>query len=224
MCEDEKEQGMPLIGDKFPEMEVETTHGDKKLPEDYEGKWLILFSHPGDFTPVCTTEFYAFQKRYDQFQELNTELLGLSIDQVHSHLKWAEWIEDELGEEIKFPIIADGTGKVANTLGLIHSGAGTATVRAVFIVDPESVIRAILFYPAELGRNMDEFIRMIKGFQKAEEEGVAIPANWPENELVEDRVILPPAGDVEMIEKREKQEESGEIECYDWWLCHKESE
>ncbi len=224
MCEDENEQGMPLIGDKFPEMEVKTTHGKRKLPDDYEGKWLILFSHPGDFTPVCTTEFYAFQKRYDQFQELNTELLGLSIDQVHSHLKWAEWIEENLGEEIKFPIIADGTGEVASTLGLIHPGAGTATVRAVFMVDPESVIRAILFYPAELGRNMDEFIRMIKGFQKSEEKGVAIPANWPENELIDDRVILPPAGDVETIEKREEQEDSGEIECYDWWLCHKDSE
>ncbi len=206
---EEKESiGMPLIGDKFPEMEVKTTHGTRKLPDDYEGEWLILFSHPGDFTPVCTTEFYAFQKRYDQFKELNTNLLGLSIDQVHSHLKWAEWIEDELGEEIKFPIIADGTGRVANTLGLIHSGVGTATVRAVFVVDPKSKIRAMLFYPAELGRNMDEIVRMIKGFQKSDEEGVAIPANWPENELIGDRVILPPAGDVETIKKREEQEEA----------------
>lgn len=218
--EEETGRAMPLIGDRFPEMEVKTTHGTRKLPEDYEGEWLIVFSHPGDFTPVCTTEFYAFQKRYDQFKELNTSLLGLSIDQVHSHLKWAEWIEENLGEEIKFPIIADGAGRVANTLGLVHPGAGTATVRAVFIVDPKSVIRAILFYPAELGRNMDEIVRMIKGFQKSEEKGVAIPANWPENELIDDRVILPPAGDVKSIEKRRKQEKDGEIECYDWWLCH----
>ncbi len=220
---EEEKEGMPLIGDKFPEMTVQTTHGEIKLPDEFEDKWFILFSHPGDFTPVCTTEFYAFQKRYNEFRELNTELIGLSIDQVHSHLKWAEWIEDNLGEEIEFPIIADGQGRVANRLGLVHHTGGTATVRAVFMVDPESTIRAILYYPAELGRNMDEFLRMIKGFQKADEEEVAIPANWPENELMEDDVILPPAGDVETIDKREKDEEDGKIECYDWWLCHKES-
>lgn len=220
--EEGKEEGMPLIGDEFPEMTVQTTHGETELPDEFEGKWFILFSHPGDFTPVCTTEFYAFQRRLDEFQDLNTELIGLSIDQVHSHLKWAEWIERNMGKKIEFPIIADGTGKVANRLGLIHSAGTTATVRAVFIVDPDSKIRAILYYPAELGRNMDEIIRMIKGFQKSEE-GVAIPANWPENELIGDDVILPPAGDVETIEERKKKEEDGEIKCYDWWLCHRES-
>jgi len=219
----EEKQSMPLIGDKFPEMEVNTTHGKLKLPDKFKGSWFLLFSHPGDFTPVCTTEFYSFQKRYDQFKELNTELIGLSIDQVHSHLKWTEWIKDNLNEEIKFPIIADGMGKVASTLGLLHNTGGTATVRAVFIVDPKATIRAILYYPAELGRNMDEFLRMIKGFQKSEEEGVAIPANWPENELVDDDVIMPPAGSEEMIERRKDQEDKGEIKCYDWWLCHKES-
>ncbi len=219
----EEEKQMPLIGDKFPEMTVKTTHGEIELPDKFKGKWFILFSHPGDFTPVCTTEFYAFQKRYEQFKDLNTELIGLSIDQVFSHLKWAEWIEDNLGEEIKFPIIDDGRGKVADKLGLIHSTGGTATVRAVFMVDPESKIRAILYYPAELGRNMDEFIRMIKGFQKADEEGVAIPANWPDNELMKDRVIIPPANSVEAIKDRKKRENDGEIECYDWWLCHRES-
>ncbi|MBS3789145.1 peroxiredoxin [Candidatus Bipolaricaulota bacterium] len=218
-----EQENMPLIGDKFPEMEVNTSHGTIDLPNEYKGKWFLLFSHPGDFTPVCTTEFYAFQKRYDQFKELNTELIGLSIDQVHSHLKWTEWIKDNLGEEIEFPIIADGRGKVAEKLGLLHHTGGTATVRAVFVVDPESKIRSILYYPAELGRNMDEFLRIIKGFQKADEEGVAIPANWPENELVGDDVVMPPAGSEEMIEKRRKQEEKGEIECYDWWLCHKKS-
>ncbi|MBS3735637.1 MAG: peroxiredoxin [Candidatus Bipolaricaulota bacterium] len=218
-----EQENMPLIGDKFPNLEVNTSHGTFKLPDKYKGKWFLLFSHPGDFTPVCTTEFYAFQKRYDQFKELNTELIGLSIDQVHSHLKWTEWIKDNLGEEIEFPIIADGRGKVAEKLGLLHHTGGTATVRAVFVVDPESKIRSILYYPAELGRNMDEFLRIIKGFQKAEEEGVAIPANWPDNELVGDDVISPPAGSEEMIEKRRKQEERGEIECYDWWLCHKKS-
>ncbi len=221
--EKEKEDGMPLIGDKFPEMSVQTTHGELQLPDEFEDRWFILFSHPGDFTPVCTTEFYGFQKKYDEFQELDTELIGLSIDQVHSHLKWAEWIEDEMGEEIEFPIIADGTGKVADKLGLIHSAGATATVRAVFIVDPESTIRAILYYPAELGRNLDEIVRMIKGFQKSDKEGVAIPADWPNNELIGDNVILPPAGDVETIKERKEAEEKGEIECYDWWLCHRES-
>jgi len=219
----EEEKGMPLIGDKFPEMTVNTTHGELELPDEYDGKWFILFSHPGDFTPVCTTEFYSFQKKYDEFRDLNTELIGLSIDQVHSHLKWTEWIEENMGEEIEFPIIADGRGIVADKLGLIHSTGGTATVRAVFIVDPKATIRAILYYPAELGRNMDEIVRMIKGFQKSEEEGVAIPANWPENELVGDDVIMPPASSEKDIEKRRKQESDGEIKCYDWWLCHREA-
>ena len=207
---------MPLIGEKFPELEVVTTHGVKKLPEEYKGKWFILFSHPADFTPVCTTEFVAFQKRYDKFKELNTELIGLSIDQVFSHIKWAEWIKDNLNVEIKFPIIADDTGRVSAQLGLIHPGKGTNTVRAVFIVDPEGYIRAILYYPQELGRNMDEFLRMIKGFQVSDKEGVAIPANWPENELIKDEVIIPPAATVEEAEKRPK-----EYDCFDWWLCHK---
>ena len=209
------EEKMPLIGDKFPNMQVQTTHGLKKLPDAFKGKWFILFSHPADFTPVCTTEFVGFQKRYNEFKKLNTELIGLSVDQVFSHIKWGEWIKDNLKVEIKFPIIAD-TGKVANTLGLIHPGKGSSTVRAVFMVDPKAVIRAILYYPQELGRNMDEFIRMIKGFQTSDKHGVAIPANWPENELIKDRVIIPPATDVATAKKRKK-----EYECYDWWLCHK---
>ncbi len=207
---------IPLIGERFPEVTVTTTHGIKKLPDDYKGKWFILFSHPADFTPVCTTEFVAFQKRYDQFKELNTELIGLSIDQVFSHIKWTEWIRDNLKVEIKFPIIADDTGEVSKQLGFIHPGKGTNTVRAVFVVDPESTIRAILYYPQELGRNMDEFLRMIKGFQVADKEGVAIPANWPNNEIVGDEVIIPPASDVKTAEERPKQ-----YDCFDWWLCHK---
>jgi len=206
---------MPLIGDKFPTLEVQTTRGKKKLPDAFKGKWFILFSHPADFTPVCTTEFVAFQKRYNEFKKLNTELIGLSVDQVFAHIKWEEWIKDNLKIEIKFPIIAD-TGKVANTLGLIHPGKGSNTVRAVFMVDPKGVIRAILYYPQELGRNMDEFLRMIKGFQISDKHGVAIPANWPKNELVKDRVIIPPATDIATAKKRKK-----EYECYDWWLCHK---
>lgn len=219
--EEKEERGMPLIGDKFPELKVQTTRGKKNLPEDYEGKWWLLFSHPADFTPVYTTEFYAFQKRYDDFKDLNTELIGLSIDQVFSHMKWAEWIEDNLDEDIEFPIIADDRGQVADVLGLVHPGKGTNTVRAVFIMDPESTIRAILYYPQELGRNMDEFLRMIKGFQTADEQGVAIPANWPENELIGEDVIVPPAKDVDTSEERLKDAEKGEIDCYDWWLCHR---
>jgi len=210
-----EEMKMPLIGDKFPEMQVQTTQGKKKLPDEFKGKWFILFSHPADFTPVCTTEFVAFQKRYNEFKKLNTELIGLSVDQVFSHIKWEEWIKEHLKVEIKFPIIAD-TGKVANTLGLIHPNKGSSTVRAVFMVDPKGIIRAILYYPQELGRNMDEFLRMIKGFQISDKHGVAIPANWPKNELVKDRVIIPPATDVATAKKRMK-----EYECYDWWLCHK---
>jgi peroxiredoxin (alkyl hydroperoxide reductase subunit C) len=216
--ENKMEEKFPLIGDKLPEMEVQTTHGKRKLPDDYLGKWLVLFSHPADFTPVCTTEFVAFAKRHEQFKKLNCELLGLSIDQVFSHIKWVEWIEEKLGVEIKFPIIADDTGKVAKKLGMIHPGAGTSTVRAVFLIDPNSVIRLILFYPASVGRNMDEILRVVKAFQISDEYKVAIPANWPNNELMKDEVIIPPPTDVETAKKRLK---SKEFECYDWWLCHK---
>ncbi|RLE29233.1 peroxiredoxin [Candidatus Acetothermia bacterium] len=210
-------RGMPLLGDKFPELTVQTTHGVLKLPEAFKGKWFVLFSHPADFTPVCTTEFVAFQKRYEEFKKLGCELIGLSIDQVFSHIKWVEWIKEKLGVEIQFPIIADDVGKVAATLGLIHPGKGTNTVRAVFVVDPEGTIRAILYYPQELGRNMDEILRMVKGFQVSDREGVAIPAGWPQNELVGDEVIIPPASDVKTAEQRLK-----EYDCYDWWFCHKE--
>ncbi len=209
------EEKMPLIGDKFPKLEVQTTKGKMKIPDAFRGKWFVLFSHPADFTPVCTTEFVAFQKRFDEFKKLNCELIGLSVDQVFSHLKWEEWIKEKLKVEIKFPIIAD-TGKVASTLGLIHPGKGTNTVRAVFFVDPKETIRAILYYPQELGRNMDEILRMVKGFQISDKEGVAIPANWPNNELIKDKVIIPPASDEKTAKKRLK-----EYNCYDWWFCHK---
>ncbi|MCK4225654.1 peroxiredoxin [candidate division WOR-3 bacterium] len=210
------ETRIPLIGEKFPEIETQTTHGRIKIPNAYNGKWFILFSHPADFTPVCTTEFVAFQKRYDEFRKLGCELIGLSIDQVFSHMKWVEWIKDNLKIEIQFPIIADDTGSIANLLGLIHPGKGTNTVRAVFIVDPKGIIRAILYYPQELGRNMDEFLRMVKGFQVADKNGVAMPANWPNNELIEDEVIIPPAADEKTAKERTKQ-----YECFDWWFCHK---
>jgi len=219
-----EENKIPLIGEKFPEIEVQTTKGKIKLPNDYNGKWFILFSHPADFTPVCTTEFVAFQKRYDEFKSMNCELIGLSIDQVFAHLKWEEWIKEKVGVEIKFPIIADNAGIVASMLGMRHQQAeGTQTVRAVFIIDPKGIVRAILYYPMELGRNMDEILRMVKGLQIADK-GYAIPANWPNNEIIGDHIIIPPASTVDMINKRKEQVERGEIECLDWWLCHKKME
>ena len=217
MCNENECYGMPLLGDEFPELTVQTTHGVKELPDDYSGKWLVLFSHPADFTPVCTTEFVAFQKKYEEFKEMDCELLGLSIDQVFAHIKWTEWIRDNLEVEIEFPIIADD-GEVADTLGLVHPGKGSSTVRAVFIIDPDGIIRAILYYPQELGRNMSEIVRMIRAFQISDRNKVAMPANWPNNELIGDSVIVPPAKDVETAKKRL---EDDSIECYDWWLCHK---
>jgi len=211
----EKERGIPLIGDKFPEMEVQTTHGMMKLPDDFSGKWFVLFSHPADFTPVCTTEFFAFATRYEQFKELNCELIGLSVDQVFSHMKWTEWIKVKLGVEIPFPIIAD-TGRVATTLGMIHPEKGSNTVRAVFVVDDKGLIRLIIYYPQEVGRNMDEVLRAVKALQVSDMHNVAMPANWPNNELIGEEVIIPPPRDEKTAKERAKM--SG---CYDWWFCHK---
>ncbi|MDD2332473.1 MAG: peroxiredoxin [Candidatus Cloacimonetes bacterium] len=212
--------GIPLLGDKFPEMKVQTTRGEMNLPNDLKGKWFVLFSHPADFTPVCTTEFVAFQQRYEKFRELNCELIGMSVDQVFAHIKWEEWIKDNLKVEIEFPIIAD-TGAVANKLGLIHPGKGTNTVRAVFIIDAEGIIRIMLYYPQELGRNMDEILRAVKAMQVSDRNGVAMPANWPENEILKDRVIIPPPKDVNGARERLERAKAGEFECYDWWLCHR---
>ncbi len=212
--------GIPLLGDKFPEMKVVTTRGVMNLPEDMKGKWFVLFSHPADFTPVCTTEFVAFQQRYEKFKELNTELIGMSVDQIFSHIKWEEWIQEKLGVEIQFPIIAD-TGAVAGKLGLVHPGKGTNTVRAVFIVDADGIIRIMLYYPQELGRNMDEILRAVNAMQVADKNKVAIPAQWPNGELFGDRVIIPPATDVEAARKRLEGAKTGDYECLDWWLCHK---
>ena len=216
----EEKRGMPLLGDDFPQMKVQTTHGMKNLPEDYKGKWFVLFSHPADFTPVCTTEFVAFQKRYDKFKALNCELIGLSVDQVFSHIKWEEWIKDNMNVEIQFPIIAD-TGKVAETLGIIHPGKGTNTVRAVFVVDTKAKLRIMIYYPQELGRNMDEILRAVEAMQVSDKNKVAMPAGWPNNELLGDHVIIPPATDVKTAKDRIQKSKEGEFECYDWWLCHK---
>lgn len=207
---------LPAIGEVFPAMEVKTTHGSFNINKHFAGKWYILFSHPADFTPVCTTEFVAFQKRYEDFKSLNTELIGLSIDQVYSHIKWVEWIKDNLKVEIEFPIIADD-GTVAKQLGMIHPGKGNNTVRAVFIVDDKSILRAILYYPQELGRNFDELLRMVKAIQIADKNKVAMPANWPNNELIGDKVIIPPASDIKAAFYKK-----GRYENYDWWFLYRD--
>lgn len=207
---------IPLIGDKLPEMVVQTTDGIKKLPDDYKGKWLILFSHPGDFTPVCTTEFVSFAQNYETFQKLGTELLGLSVDQVQPHIKWIQWIEENLGQEIPFPIIADPLGDVAKQLGMIQAARRTSTVRATFFIGPNGIIRLILYYPAEVGRNIEEIIRALVALQVATANGVAMPANWPNNELIGDQVIIPPATTMAEAEERPK-----EYNCFDWWFCYK---
>ena len=210
------ENKIPLIGEEFPRITVKTTHGLKNYPEDLKGKWFVFFSHPADFTPVCTTEFVAFARRADEFRKLEAELVGLSIDQVFSHIKWVEWIKENLQTTISFPVVADDTGEVAKKLGLIHPGQGTNTVRAVFIVDPDGIIRAILYYPQELGRNMDEILRMVKGLQVSTANNVALPANWPDNELIKDQVIIPPPTDEQTAKERKAS-----YDCYDWWFCHK---
>jgi len=218
---EEVEPSLPRLGEKIPSFEAQTTSGRIRFPEDYRGRWVVLFSHPADFTPVCTTEFVAFQKRYQEFKKLNCELIGLSIDQVFSHLKWKEWIREKLGVEIEFPIIADDQGRIARLLGMIHPSKGTNTVRAVFIVDPKGILRAMIYYPQELGRNMDEILRAVKALQISDEKGVAMPANWPNNELIGDKVIIPPASDEKTAKERLERAKAKEFECYDWWFCYK---
>ena len=159
------------LRDKFPEMTVNTTKGEIHLPEDYHGKWFILFSHPADFTPVCTTEFVGFQKKKKQFEELGVELIGLSVDNLESHQKWIQWIKE--------------------TLGLIQPNADeTTTVRAVIIVDHNGKVRTILEYPKEIGRSIDEILRTVKALKLASTKKVFSPANWPHNEIIGDKVLF----------------------------------
>jgi len=208
---------MPLLGEKFPFITVQTTQGQMTLPGDFKGKWFILFSHPADFTPVCTTEFVAFAQKADTFKKMNVELIGLSVDQVFSHIKWLDWIKDNLNVEIPFPVIADSAEEVSKALGMIHPGKSNSnTVRAVFVVDPEGFLRLMIYYPQEIGRNVDEIIRAVKALQTSDKYGVATPENWPENKLIGDHVIIPPATDIKEAGKRKKQDG-----CFDWWFCHK---
>ncbi len=212
---EEKNINMPLLGDDFPQMDVQTTHGPMSLPGDMKGSWFVLFSHPADFTPVCTTEFVGFQKKMKEFEAMGVKLVGMSVDQVFSHIKWVEWIKEKMDTEITFPVIA-ANDTIANKLGMLHPGKGTNTVRAVFVVDPAGKVRLTIYYPQEIGRNMDEVVRAVKALQVSDANGVATPANWPENELIQDQVIIPPASSQAEAAKRLDQ-----YSGYDWWFCYK---
>lgn len=206
--------GMPRLNEAAPAFEAPTTHGVKKL-EDYSGKWLVLFSHPADFTPVCTTEFMAFAKRHSDFQAINTELLGLSIDSHYSHIAWIRNIKEKFGVDIPFPIIADLKMDVARAYGMIHPGAAdTSAVRATFVIDPNGVLRAMVYYPMTNGRSIDEFLRLVKALQTSDEHAVATPEGWQPGE----KVIVPPPASADAAEKR-----IGEgYECVDWYFCKKD--
>lgn len=222
--EDCQANRMPLIGDMAPAFHAKTTQGEIEFPKDYCGKWVIFFSHPGDFTPVCTTEFMTFASMMNEFKELNTELLGLSIDTIYAHIAWLRKIQEFAWKDIKhveitFPLIEDIKMDIAGKYGMIHpSMSGTQTVRAVFIIDPEGKIRAILYYPASTGRNMEELKRMIIALQKADCEGVATPANW----MPCDDVILPPPGSCGAARERLASVDEDRY-CLDWFLCFQQS-
>lgn len=204
---------IPRINERAPEFEARTTHGVKKL-SDYEGKWLVLFSHPADFTPVCTTEFIAFTKYHPEFQKLNCDLLGLSIDSYYSHVAWVRNIKEKFGVDIPFPIIEDLSMKVANDYGMIHPGAAdTSAVRATFIIDPKGIMRAMVYYPMTNGRSIPEFLRLLTALQTSDANKVATPEGWQPGE----KVIVPPPQDAAAAEAR-----MGEgYECTDWYFCKK---
>jgi len=209
----------PRLGDRFPALDVQTSHGELHLPDEYAGEWFVLFSHPGDFTPVCTTEFVAFQRRSDEFEDLGVNLVGLSVDRVHSHVKWVEWIEEELGVRIEFPIVADEGGEVAERLGMLHPEMGSSTVRSVYVVDPDGLVRLVLQYPMEIGRNIDEILRSIRALRTADEHDVATPADWPTNQTVGDRVLREPPATVADAEERLARADEEGLDCRDWWFC-----
>lgn len=213
---EETKLNMPLLGDAFPEMDVQTTHGPMNIPGDLKGNWFVLFSHPADFTPVCTTEFVAFQQKKPEFDKLGVKLIGMSVDQVFSHIKWIDWIKENMDVDIEYPVVA-ANDSIAMKLGMLHPGKGTNTVRAVFVGDPEGKVRLTIYYPQEIGRNVDEILRAVKALQTHETHKIATPENWPNNAILGDRVIIPPATNVTDAAKRKNQEG-----CYDWWFCHKE--
>ena len=208
------ENPMPRIGDKAPDFKATTTYGDLVFSEYNKGSWVILFSHPADFTPVCTTEMSGFATRHQEFKDMNCKLIGLSIDSIHAHVAWVNNVKKNTGVLFDFPIIADLDMHVAMKYGMIMPGeATTAAVRAVFIIDPDGLIRLIMYYPLNVGRNMEEIIRALKALQTADKYKVALPLNWKPGE----KVIVPPPTSVEAMEEREKSD----YEMVDFYLAKK---
>ena len=213
-------QTMPLLGDTAPSFTAVTTQGVIHFPEDYKGKWVILFSHPADFTPVCTTEFMTFASMMEEFEALNTKLIGLSVDSIYAHIAWLrkiqelEW-KDKKHLEVTFPLIEDIRMEVANKYGMMQPGASnTQAVRAVFIIDPGAKIRTILYYPLSTGRNFDEIKRIIQALQKADMDQCATPADWRPG----DDVILPTAGSCGTAKDRVEYQGDDQY-CLDWFMC-----
>ncbi len=207
---------IPKIGDRAPDFQANSSKGPISL-KDYKGKWVILFSHPADFTPVCTTEFIEFAKRYEEFEKRNAQLIGLSIDSVYSHIAWLLQMEKIYGVEVKFPVIADLNMNVAHLYGLIHERASaTSTVRAVFFIDPEGVVRALIYYPASTGRNIDEILRVLDSLIYVDSFMIATPANWNPG----DDVIVPQPATLQLAKERMKDKN---LVVKDWFLTVKKS-
>lgn len=207
---------MPRIGDDAPDFDAITTHGALKLSEYADGKWVVLFSHPADFTPVCTTELSGFAERKQEFEALNTKLIGLSIDSIHSHLAWVNNVKEKTGVYFDFPIIADLDMKVAKLYGMLQPNESkTAAVRAVFFIDPYQKIRLIMYYPLNVGRNIDEILRVLLGLQVSDEYKVALPLNWKKG----DKVIVPPPKTLEQMEERIQDTSCEKV---DFYLARKE--
>jgi len=213
---------MPRIGDKAPVFTAVTTQGNINFPADYSGNWVILFSHPADFTPVCTSEFMTFATLEDKFAQANCKLVGLSVDGLYSHIAWLRTIKEKIeykgmkDVEVKFPLIEDITMEVARKYGMIQPGeSSTKAVRAVFFIDPKGIIRAIIYYPLSLGRNFDELYRALVAMQTADAFSIATPADWQPG----DDVIVPPAGSCGVA--KDRMEGKDEMKCYDWFFCTK---
>ena len=213
---------MPRIGDPAPEFKAITTQGDINFPSDYSGNWVILFSHPADFTPVCTSEFMTFATLESKFEKANCKLVGLSVDGLYSHIAWLRTIKEKIeykgmkNVEVKFPLIEDISMEVAKKYGMIQPGErNTKAVRAVFFIDPKGTIRAIIYYPLSLGRNFDEIYRALIAMQTADAFSVATPADWNPG----DDVIVPTAGSCGTAAERMVSKD--DMKCYDWFFCTK---
>ncbi|MDR9375177.1 MAG: peroxiredoxin [Schleiferiaceae bacterium] len=206
---------MPRIGDQAPDFEATTTTGSLRLSEYNKDSWVVLFSHPADFTPVCTTEMSAFAQEKDFFAEHNTKLLGLSIDSIHSHMAWVNNVKEKTGVYFNFPIIADLDTKVSQLYGMLHENEDTtAAVRAVFFIDPKGTIRLIMYYPLNVGRNMDEIKRSLIALQTADENACALPVDWQPG----DKAIVPPPKTLEEMDQRVNDDS---VEKVDFYLAKK---